>query len=53
MQLINHVRTALFHALLMPLLLGVAGCNTVSGVGEDLEAAKSTIEDTAEEKQTY
>lgn len=31
----------------------MTGCNTVSGVGEDLEAAGSAIEDTAKEEQTY
>jgi predicted small secreted protein len=38
---------------LISLLLGVtafmAGCNTISGIGEDLQAAGRAIEDTAEE----
>jgi predicted small secreted protein len=29
------------------LLLGLAGCNTIEGVGEDIEAAGDAIEDEA------
>ncbi len=30
-----------------------AGCNTIEGAGEDIEAAGAKIEDTAEKKKTY
>lgn len=31
--------------------MGMAGCNTTAGVGEDIEAAGDAIEDTAEDAQ--
>lgn len=31
------------------LMAGIAGCNTVEGVGEDVEAAGEAIEEEAEE----
>lgn len=31
-------------------LFAIAGCNTVEGVGEDIEAAGDTIEDEAAER---
>ena len=34
---------------LLALLLALAGCNTISGVGQDVEAAGEAISDTAEE----
>ena len=40
-------------ALLSVLWLSLSGCNTVGGLGEDLEAAGEKIEDEAEEKKTY
>jgi len=41
--------TALLLAL--GLAAGAAGCNTTAGVGEDLEAAGSALEEEAEENQ--
>ncbi|MCB1800178.1 MAG: entericidin A/B family lipoprotein [Gammaproteobacteria bacterium] len=38
-------------ALLVPLFL--AGCNTVSGLGEDVEAAGDAIEKSAEKNKGY
>lgn len=40
-------------ALLLAFLFGagLAGCNTVEGFGEDLEAAGDNLEDEAEEAQ--
>ena len=32
------------------LLAGIAGCNTIEGVGEDVEAAGEAIEEEAEER---
>lgn len=32
-------------------LFGVAGCNTVEGVGEDIEAAGDAIEDGADDRR--
>lgn len=43
-------------SLLLVMLAGpltLMGCNTVAGVGEDLEAAGDAIEDKAEEKKRY
>jgi predicted small secreted protein len=31
----------------------LSGCNTVAGVGEDLETAGDSLEDTAEENKSY
>jgi len=48
--------TKRYPALLVFLLASVgflAGCNTVAGVGEDVEAAGDAIEDKAEEKKNY
>ena len=36
---------------LVACLYGVAGCNTVEGVGEDIEAAGDSIEDEAGDRQ--
>lgn len=36
-------------ALAFLLLVGLSGCNTMEGLGEDVEAAGEAIEDTAEE----
>ena len=38
-------------ALLVPLF--TSGCNTVSGIGEDVEAAGDAIEKKAEEEKKY
>lgn len=38
-------------ALLVPLAL--TGCNTVSGIGEDVEAAGGAIEESAEKNKKY
>ena len=35
------------------LILGLSGCNTLSGVGADIEAAGDAIEDKAEKNKTY
>ena len=35
------------------MLTGIAGCNTVRGVGQDVEAAGEQIEETAEETSVY
>ena len=32
------------------LLIGISACNTVEGVGEDIEAAGDAIEDEADER---
>jgi predicted small secreted protein len=39
--------------LLLPLTIGLGGCNTVAGVGEDLEAAGGELEESAERRQSY
>ena len=37
-------------AVLMLAMMGsLAGCNTIAGVGEDIESAGDSIEDTAED----
>lgn len=41
----------LIAALLLPLALGA--CNTIEGLGEDIQAAGSKIDKTAEKKKTY
>ncbi len=43
--------SALFMALLFT--LGLAGCNTMEGAGEDMEAAGDAIEDSASENKDY
>ncbi len=35
------------------LLLGLSACHTISGAGEDIEAAGDTIEDTTERNTSY
>lgn len=42
-------------ALLMTLLfvLGLAGCNTMEGAGQDMEAAGDAIEDSASKNKNY
>lgn len=42
-------------AFLMALLftLGLAGCNTMEGAGQDMEAAGDAIEDSASENKNY
>ena len=34
-------------------LLGLSACNTVEGVGEDVEAAGDAMEDSAERNKNY
>jgi predicted small secreted protein len=36
--------------LTLVFLSGLAGCNTIEGMGEDIEAAGETIDETAEEQ---
>ncbi|HET8807373.1 MAG TPA: entericidin A/B family lipoprotein [Methylophaga sp.] len=43
--------TAFILSILMT--LGLAACNTIEGVGEDMEAAGDAIEDEAEESKNY
>ncbi|AFJ03174.1 putative small secreted protein [Methylophaga frappieri] len=43
--------TAAFLATLM--MIGLSACNTVQGVGEDMEAAGSAINKKAEETKGY
>ena len=40
-------------ALCLMLLGGITGCNTVRGVGQDMEAAGEGLSDEAEEKKGY
>lgn len=45
-------------ALLLPVLVSVgalslAACNTVAGIGEDMESAGDAIEDKAEKEKRY
>ena len=42
-------RLNIFLAGLAALALGVTGCNTTRGVGQDIEAAGDAIEDAAED----
>lgn len=37
--------------LAVPVVLAVAGCNTVAGFGEDLQTAGGELEETAERQQ--
>ena len=46
-------QTILASCFLVFSLLTVAGCNTVRGVGQDVEAAGEAIESEAEEATTY
>lgn len=39
--------------LLLAVVCVITGCNTVRGVGQDLESAGSAIERKAEQKKTY
>lgn len=47
------VRKLLISAALALFSLGIAGCNTTAGFGEDVEAAGEAIEGKAEEKKGY
>ncbi|MCF7984513.1 MAG: entericidin A/B family lipoprotein [Thiohalocapsa sp.] len=44
---------SLIPGLLAALALTLSGCNTVEGVGEDLEAAGQGLEDSAEDNKRY
>ncbi len=44
----NTGRNALSLLACLTLILAATGCNTVAGVGQDLEAAGGKIEETAE-----
>ena len=48
---VRHSVLLLIAALALPLFL--VGCNTVSGIGEDVEAAGDAIEKSAEENKEY
>lgn len=37
--------------LLLPALLGLAGCNTIAGAGQDIETGGKSISDTAKDVQ--
>ena len=47
------IKTLLLSALLGFFSLGLFGCNTTAGFGEDVEAAGEAIEGKAEEKKGY
>ena len=40
----------MFHVLVLSLALVSAGCNTIKGVGKDIQKAGETIEDSAKKK---
>jgi len=40
--------TCLKYALCLGLLMGLAGCNTVEGLGRDVQSVGKTVEKTAE-----
>lgn len=46
-------RTAMLFSALLLAPLALAGCNTVSGLGEDVEAAGGAIEESAEKNKKY
>jgi entericidin B len=46
-------REAVPVALILLLSIGLAGCHTTAGIGQDLEAAGSAIEREAEEAKSY
>lgn len=50
---ISSVSNCLLLLMLLVLTFGLGGCNTVAGVGEDLEAAGSGLEESAERRQSY
>ncbi len=39
--------------LLIPMILTIQGCNTMSGAGQDLEAAGAGLEKSAEQEKGY
>lgn len=47
MRGMNHMTSAALGLLLL------AGCNTVQGIGEDIETAGDVIEDSAQETQRH
>lgn len=47
----KNIAALLFLALLIPAFL--TGCNTMSGMGEDVESAGDAIEDSAEKNKSY
>ncbi|MBK1733582.1 entericidin A/B family lipoprotein [Thiococcus pfennigii] len=53
MQARQQIPLIFLFLLSMTLVAGLAACNTISGVGKDLEAAGSGIEEAAEEEKRY
>lgn len=51
----NNKLSALIALLLLvsASVFSLSACNTISGMGEDMEAAGDAIDDEAEEKKTY
>lgn len=47
------LRKAVPITLILLLGVGLAGCHTTAGIGQDLEAAGSAIEQEAEEAKSY
>ncbi|MGM0584916.1 MAG: entericidin A/B family lipoprotein [Pseudomonadota bacterium] len=43
--------TALLKLAAVAILLAVAGCNTISGFGEDVQSGGRAVEDTADDVQ--
>ncbi|HAD30371.1 MULTISPECIES: entericidin A/B family lipoprotein [unclassified Methylophaga] len=43
--------TAVFLSLFF--IFGLAACNTIGGIGEDVEAAGGAVEESAEENKNY
>ena len=50
-QGINMKITAVFLSLFF--IFGLAACNTIGGIGEDVEAAGGAVEESAEENKNY
>ncbi|MCB1787946.1 MAG: entericidin A/B family lipoprotein [Chromatiaceae bacterium] len=52
---LNHARLRAIALLVLVSVgsIGLGGCNTVAGIGEDVEAAGDAIEDKAEKEKGY
>jgi predicted small secreted protein len=48
---VSHIPSLAMLAILSAVVLALAGCNTVSGVGEDIGAAGGAIDQTSERTQ--
>ncbi|MGB3222916.1 MAG: entericidin A/B family lipoprotein [Desulforhopalus sp.] len=47
------MRKILYTLIIFTMVSVLAGCNTMSGIGQDVEAAGDAVEESAEKNKTY